>query len=209
MLTPEDIQSREFLVSLRGYDRDEVHAFLDEVAEDFGSLVNQVRGGGGAVDVPAEPEPAAEPEVTAEPEPEPPAAAADPMAAFAAIGAETQRILEAAQAAGEEIRRKAESDAKSLSESRMKEAEQEVNDLREEAAAIRKQIDDLEGRRRELADRLRQARETVDLALIEVDGDMPAGEPADASNSVLAAEAAEEPAVDATTGDEADDDEQV
>ena len=33
--TPEDIERREFLVALRGYDRDEVHRYLIEVAAQF------------------------------------------------------------------------------------------------------------------------------------------------------------------------------
>lgn len=35
MLSPDEIAAREFVVSLRGYDRDEVHAFLNRVAEDL------------------------------------------------------------------------------------------------------------------------------------------------------------------------------
>lgn len=34
-LTPEDFEGREFLVTLRGYDRDEVQAFLEEAARDY------------------------------------------------------------------------------------------------------------------------------------------------------------------------------
>ncbi len=212
MLTPEDIQSREFLVSLRGYDRDEVHAFLDEVAEDFASLLGRsgVAAAPATDDAPAADDAAVEadaedgdeaveeatPEPVVEPAPEP-APPADAMASFAAIGAETQRILEAAHAAGEEIRRKAETEAESLRESRLKDAQDEVDGLREQAAAIRKQIDDLEGRRDELANRLRQAKETVDLALLEVEEIEAEAEPADANTSVLAAEAA---------GDDADED---
>jgi len=34
-LSPEDIESKEFIVSLRGYDKDDVRAFLKEVAGEF------------------------------------------------------------------------------------------------------------------------------------------------------------------------------
>ncbi len=34
-LTPEDFEGREFLVTLRGYDKDEVQAFLEEAARDY------------------------------------------------------------------------------------------------------------------------------------------------------------------------------
>ena len=69
------------------------------------------------------------------------------------------------------------------------------------AQSLRKQIDDLEGRRDELANRLRQAKETVDLALLEVEEIEADAEPADANTSVLAAEAADD---DAEEGTEAD-----
>jgi DivIVA domain-containing protein len=38
-LTPEDIERREFLVALRGYDKDEVHRFLAEVAAEYREAV--------------------------------------------------------------------------------------------------------------------------------------------------------------------------
>ncbi len=201
MLTPEEIQSREFLVSLRGYDRDEVGAFLDEVADDFATLLAQVGGGGAAPAAPAEPEPEVEEEAEApaeeeaeapEPEPDPaptpePAPAADAgIASFAAIGAETQRILEAAHAAGEEIRRQAQSEADEVSRARLAEVQGEVDALREEASAVRRQIDDLMSRRDDLVLRLRQAKETVELALVEAEPDETPAEPLDSSTSVLA-----------------------
>jgi DivIVA domain-containing protein len=184
VLTPEEIQSREFLVSLRGYDRDEVHAFLDEVAEAFA----QLRAQAGVAPAPA---PAAAPEPAPRaPEPVAPEPAVSP---FAAIGAETQRILEAAQEAGEEIRKRAQAEADTARRDALAEADKAVTALREQAAATQSQIDILEQRRDELADRLRQARETVDLALLEVDGAGEEPEPADARTSVLAAAAADEP----------------
>lgn len=91
MLTPAEIQSREFLVSLRGYDRDEVHAFLEEVSALVGQLQER------------EEAPAAPPE-----EPAPPAPSGVPKEHFADVAAQTQRVLEAAYAAAEEIRSGAE-----------------------------------------------------------------------------------------------------
>jgi len=38
MLKPKDIQSREFEIKLRGYDRDEVDDFLDEIIKDMSVL---------------------------------------------------------------------------------------------------------------------------------------------------------------------------
>lgn len=214
MLTPEEIQSREFLVSLRGYDRDEVDAFLDDVAGEFATLLAMTRGGAApaaepaddAPDTPAVEEP--EPEEPAqEPAPEPaPQPASDVSASFAAIGAETQRILEAAHAAGEQIRAQAQAEADEVSRARLEEVQGEVDALREEAAAVRRQIDDLTARREDLVLRLRQAKETVELALVEAesDDDAPA-EPADPSNSVLAAEAAGTGAASAEAEPDVDD----
>jgi DivIVA domain-containing protein len=190
VLTPEEIQSREFLVSLRGYDRDEVHAFLDEVAEAFAELRAQV--GGAADAAPAPPEQADTAPVAATP----PAAAADAAPAaspFAAIAAETQRILEAAAAAGEELRRQAQAEADAARRSLLADAEQEIASLREQAAATQHQVDVILRRRDELAERLRQARDTVDLAILELDEDEVRDAPADPRTSVLAEVAADEP----------------
>lgn len=182
MLTPEEIQSREFLVSLRGYDRDEVHAFLDEVAEAFSQLLAEGGAPGTAApveDVPkkAVPEPEAEPAVA-----EDPVIAESP---FAAIGAETQRILEAAQSVGDEIRQRAQTEADEARAATVAAAEREVEQLREQAAATQQQIDVLDQRRTDLADRLRQVRESVDLALIEIDDDAVESAETDETNSVL------------------------
>ena len=38
MLKPVDVQSKEFEVKMRGYDRDQVDDFLDEIIRDFGTL---------------------------------------------------------------------------------------------------------------------------------------------------------------------------
>ena len=49
-MTPEEIQSREFLVGLRGYDKDEVQTFLAEVALEYEALQRQndeLRSSGG------------------------------------------------------------------------------------------------------------------------------------------------------------------
>jgi DivIVA domain-containing protein len=39
-LTPEEIESREFLVAIRGYDKDDVHAFLRQVAAHYREVVD-------------------------------------------------------------------------------------------------------------------------------------------------------------------------
>ena len=108
MLTPEEIQSREFLVSLRGYDRDEVHAFLGRVAEQLAQTEAKASQLQQRLDRFKEQQPAvaglAEPAPSQQVSPE-------PSAMFAEIGKETQRILEAAQEAGSQIQRKARQEA--------------------------------------------------------------------------------------------------
>lgn len=41
-MKPEDIQGRDFLVGLRGYDKDEVREFLTEVASEHAALLSEV-----------------------------------------------------------------------------------------------------------------------------------------------------------------------
>lgn len=41
-LTPDDIERRQFLAALRGYDREQVDAFLAEVAEDYRTLIQKM-----------------------------------------------------------------------------------------------------------------------------------------------------------------------
>jgi cell division initiation protein len=51
-LTPEEIESKEFVVVLRGYDPADVHAFLRQVAGDYRDVCRQLEatgaGGGGS-----------------------------------------------------------------------------------------------------------------------------------------------------------------
>ena len=41
--SPEEIESKEFLITLRGYDKDEVQAFLRAVAADYRGIVEDSR----------------------------------------------------------------------------------------------------------------------------------------------------------------------
>src|SRR5213594_1896066 len=40
-LTPQEIQTREFREAFRGYNQDDVDAFLDEIAEEFGRVASE------------------------------------------------------------------------------------------------------------------------------------------------------------------------
>ena len=155
MLTPEQIESREFLVSVRGYDRDEVHAFLREAAEHVRALRDQLEAAisdaRAAEEMAADAEAlvqreraradTAEAELAAQPLVVP---AGDPGSMFAEIGQQTQRILEAAAEAAEGIKAQAK-----------REAEQEIRKARRQAD---KYIAEGERRREELE------RGTVELA---------------------------------------------
>jgi DivIVA domain-containing protein len=134
VLTPEDITSRSFLVSLRGYDRDEVDSFLQQVADEVEALRTRVEQLESAPQTAASSPPAATPvaDETATAAP----STADASDMFAQIGRETQRILEAAQSAGEELRRAAQEETEELRRS----VEAEVEQLRRSAQAEVEQL---------------------------------------------------------------------
>ena len=66
-LTPDEIATKEFLVGLRGYDKEEVRSFLRTVAVAFGNA-QQEAADAAAPAAPA-PEPTPEPEPVAAPAP--------------------------------------------------------------------------------------------------------------------------------------------
>src|SRR5688572_3553928 len=101
-MDPEEIQNREFLVSLRGYDREEVDAFAREVAEEIKKLRSQLATGEHP------PSPAS---AVPEPVPAPPADRSD---ALKQIGEETSKILLAAEQVGGDIKEKARREAAEL-----------------------------------------------------------------------------------------------
>jgi DivIVA domain-containing protein len=120
MLTPEEIQAREFLVSLRGYDRDEVHSFLGEISRYIRDLQTQLQ----SLQVG---QPHLQPSEEAR-MPEPARflrSAADPKPFFEDLGQTTQRIVEAAYESAAEIQRKARG-----------RAERELADARSQAAKL-------------------------------------------------------------------------
>jgi DivIVA domain-containing protein len=116
-MNPEDIQQHEFFVGLRGYDREEVDAFLADIASEYRALLEELqRYRDGELTGP------------------------DPIAD---VGASVTAILRTANEQAEEIalqareaadatRREAEDDVKRLRE----EAEQAIEQAREEAARL-------------------------------------------------------------------------
>lgn len=106
-LTPEEIAEKEFLIGLRGYDKDEVRAFLRTVADAFSEASQE----------PAEtPQPAAEPEpvapapVASAPEPAAPASGTD----WASLGEEIAAVLRTAHEQASTLRSEAETEAAAL-----------------------------------------------------------------------------------------------
>jgi DivIVA domain-containing protein len=117
-LTPDEIANKEFLVGLRGYDKEEVRSFLRVVAVAFSSAQEAAQA------PPAtEPEPAVEPVAGFPPPPQPePAAAASAGKDWAELGEEIAAVLRTAheqagglradaEAAAAATRQQAEADA--------------------------------------------------------------------------------------------------
>lgn len=165
MLTPEEVRSRAFLVSLRGYDRDEVHAFLATAADDLETLQERLLALNEELDAArSAPVPSAAEESVA------------PAGLFAEIGTQTQRILEAAQQAGDELRRAAEAEADDLRRGAQQEANRERTDVRAETTrmiadaerqveTIQESMAELEQARETLAEQLRSVGRTVERTL--------------------------------------------
>jgi DivIVA domain-containing protein len=134
-LTPDEIAAKEFLVGLRGYDKDEVRAFLRMVA----TSVEEHSAAAAVV-----PEPAPLPDPAPEPDPLPirdyspsPAPAAAPSSEWADLGEEIAAVLRTAheQAAGLKAEAEAEADAIRAR------AEQDAAHLRAEAEQDRAAAD--------------------------------------------------------------------
>jgi len=153
-LTPDEIAARQFLVQLRGYDRDEVTAFLGRLAQEFGELRTRVD------DLTADLEAArAGQESTAS------AAAPAPSSFFAEIGQQTARILEAANEAGAELQRRAREQADAeLADARTRAADL-VSEGERRRAAVEEQVSSLASSRDRLAGDLRGIGRTVTEAL--------------------------------------------
>lgn len=158
MLTPEEIQAREFLVSLRGYDRDEVHSFLEQVAghiRDLQSQLESLQEEQPPAEAPA-PEPALSPPV-----------ADDPKPFFEDLGQTTQRIVEAAYESAAEIQRR----ARGRADRELDEARSQVAKLVTEGERRREVIEGLvemlEERRAVLAEDLRGIAKMVEQMLTD------------------------------------------
>lgn len=176
MLTPDDITSRRFLVSLRGYDRDEVSTFLREVGDEVRRLRTRVAE--------LEADVARRERAAADDAP-------DPRAAFRVLGEETTRVLVAAEESGREIEARAaarardvvdeaEREAREMTERANRHAARTVAEAERRRDQVAAEIAALEQERREFLDDLRRSMATIGGvvgSLGEAAADAPSEEP--------------------------------
>src|SRR5205807_362367 len=146
-MNPEDIQNRDFFVGLRGYDRDEVHTFLAEVAAEHAALLDEVHAYRNN-----------------------PLATTPPVDPIAELGASVTAVLRTANDQAEQIA----AQAREAADESRREAEEHATHLRQEAAEyaahIRREAEDDAGRiRAEATQTLERAHEQATRILREAD----------------------------------------
>ncbi|HVM00494.1 MAG TPA: DivIVA domain-containing protein [Egibacteraceae bacterium] len=159
MLSPEEIEGRDFLVSLRGFDRAEVRSFLAEVAAQVGELQGRLEDAEAAYRAQRDVEPP-----TADIPDEPP----KETGTFAGIGRETERILEAAKEAAEGIIRQGRVDADREVQAARREAVRIIAEGEQRREAVEAVVAGLEAARAELSEHLREVGRTLDRVLAEL-----------------------------------------
>jgi DivIVA domain-containing protein len=155
VVTADEIRSRTFLVALRGFDRDEVKAYLSQVADAMSDLEKRLE------ERPPEP-PAPSASVDA-----PPVAVQEPSP-FAEVAAQTQRILEAAQDAAEEIRERARSETERELKQARAQAARIIAEGERRREDIERAVEALTGARADLSEGLRDIGRTIERILREL-----------------------------------------
>lgn len=150
-MRPEDILERDFMVGLRGYDKDEVRSFLAEIASDQAGLLAELDAlRSGSTSIPA-------PEAA-------PVAAAPAADEFENLGASVAAILRAAKESSSEITDAAETQAAAT----LQAAESQATEIREAAEryaeSVRRQADEV---RESAAIVAEEARSSADAVLRE------------------------------------------
>lgn len=154
MLTPDDIAHRRFLISLRGYDRDEVTTFLEEVGEQVRGLRRRL----------------AELEAQVERDGEAVAAAGgDVRAALQVLGEEITRVLVAAEDSARETQSNAAVAAQEHRDEAAREARETVEQANRQAARV---IAEAERRRDAVADEIAALERDRDRFLDELRASM-------------------------------------
>lgn len=194
-MRPQDIQQRDFLVGLRGYDRDDVRSFLTEVAFEHAAVLAELEDATGAIaEAVAAAGAAKAAAVASRPVPEP---VPDD---FDGLGANVASILRAARESAAEVGAAAEARAAELDDeaaARLAAAGAALDDARAEAGRIiesavlrardieataeaeaARVIDDAARRTATIRARLLEASDEVQLALMALDDVAPASSPA-------------------------------
>lgn len=140
-MQPSDIQNHEFQVAVRGYDRNEVRAYLTEIAQFI-----ETHGVGGDHSAQSVLAPPVDGERV-------------PSGHFAWVGEETQRILDAAAQSAEVVRERLIAQARTEATQK---AQAEINSLTDEIAQLKRQIDSLRSQRADLASNLRRILEATE-----------------------------------------------
>lgn len=193
MITPDDIRDQRFLVALRGYDRDEVAAFLEQVASEVANL--QARTKELEALLAKERNRPSAPAATETPDG---GAPKDTRELLQALGTETTRILVAAEESAREIEHNAQERALAEMEQAKRSARDETDRASRQAAkliadaerrrdAIAAVIRDLEAQRDRFVAHLAEA---VDSVTALSAGLATAGEPDEVDDSDDAVDAA-------------------
>jgi len=209
MISPDDIRDQRFLVALRGYDRDEVGAFLEDVASQVANLEARIKE--------LETLLSKERNRASGPVPDTAIAAAEPTDTrelLKVLGEETTRILVTAEESARMIEHKADERAREATEQARRSARDETERASRQAAkliadaerrrdAIAAVIRDLEAQRDRFVEHLTTAVQTVavvsdDLGSAGDSADEPPAESAPAATSLdVPVETADAPATTA------------
>ncbi len=158
--SPEEITQSRFLVTLRGYDREQVHEFLGEVAQQVGDLTRaNAELERALAEVRARAADAGATESAPATEVERP---------YAALGEETQRILEAAQETAAEITRKARQEADRQIQAARQESARAIADGERQREQAEQLVARLEEYRGQLASDLAGVGQVIDEVLGEL-----------------------------------------
>ena len=174
-MNPQEIQGREFLVGIRGYDRDEVDAFLAQLAEEHGRVLAELEALRAAT--PEETDPLEElgANVTA--------VLRSANEAAATITAEAEELLELARREADELRAATHAEAERIvaeaqERARAAEAAGEARGRERAAEAVEAAsglLDDIRRKQELVRARLAETSDEIQLALLAL-GD-PVGEP--------------------------------
>lgn len=144
MLSPEEIQSRQFQIGLRGYDVEEVRSFLARVAEAYRSALDEVQ----------QHEDAALPRVTSNEQASSSQGTEAPS--YESVGREVSVVLRSAREAAEQMKEQAHARATEMIEAAERkafelqmQAQVRANEGMHELALSSQRIKDAEGRLRE------------------------------------------------------------